>query len=299
MSSALKIMLFTALLLLAGIAVYVYWYANQPPPTPVIETTEEQSVAIPTSTQSVIGTSVQGRVIESYTFGTGSTNLLLVGGIHGGYEWNSILLAYEMINYFQQNESAVPDTLTVHIIPNLNPDGLFEATNLEGRFTAADIPDVDIHTNGIGRFNANAVDLNRNFDCRWSPTSTWRGEIVSGGSAPFSEPEAQTLRDYVTRIKPSAAVFWHSRANNVYGSECSGQVAEDTLTLMRTYAQAAGYGEVPIFDAYTVTGAAEDWLAGNGIPAVTVELNTRTKSEFSQNLAGTLAMFELYQDIVK
>jgi hypothetical protein len=118
---------------------------------------------------------------------------------------------------------------------------------------------------------------------------------VGAGSTPFSEPEAVAIRDYIEEIEPVAAVVWQSRANNVYGAECNdGVVAENTLALMETYADAAGYGKVPVFDAYVVTGAIEDWLAGQGVAAVTVELDTRTSSEFEANLAGTLATFGLY-----
>jgi g-D-glutamyl-meso-diaminopimelate peptidase len=284
------------LLLIAGVGVFL-WLTRAPETLPpVVEDVVELPPPTPTTTQTVIGTSVDGRSIESYTFGTGETDVLFIGGIHGGYEWNTIVLAYEMIDHFTNNPELIPNTLTVHIVPNLNPDGLFEATNVEGRFTAADIPNVDIHTAGIGRFNANNVDLNRNFDCRWSPEGNWRGNSVGTGDGPFSEPEAVAIRDYINAIDPVAAVVWHSRANNVYGAECNdGVVAADTLTLMSTYARAAEYGEVPVFDAYTVTGAIEDWLAGQGIPAVSVELETRTSSEFARNLAGTLATLELYR----
>lgn len=282
------------LLVIIGLVSWVY-LSREPELLPEI-VPEPVPTVVSTSSQEIVGYSVENRPIESYTFGNGDTSLLFVGGIHGGYEWNSSLLAYELIDYLHQNPTVVPETLTVHIIPTLNPDGLFLATGQEGRFAAADIPDVDIHSAGIGRFNANEVDLNRNFDCRWVPEGTWRGRTVSAGPAPFSEPEAVTLRDYVYDITPVAAVFWHSRANNVYGSECGEVVTANTLTLMSTYAQAASYGEVPVFDAYPVTGAAEDWLASLGIPTISVELETRTDSEFIRNLAGTTAVLELYSN---
>jgi len=258
-------------------------------PEPVIEP------ITPTTTVSTIGTSVNGRLIESHVIGSGETNLLFVGGIHGGYEWNSILLAYEIIDYFDENPDLIPEKISMHIIPNLNPDGLFIATGLEGRFESSDITSNEMHTTGEGRFNANDVDLNRNFDCRWAPESTWRSRTVSGGTAPFSEPEAVAIFDYVATINPTAAIVWHSRANNVYGSECGDAVTIETLNLMSTYARAADYGEVPVFDAYVVTGAVEDWLASLSIPTISVELETRTSSEFGRNLAGTKAVFESYR----
>lgn len=249
----------------------------------------------PTTTQAVIGTSVEGRPIEAFSMGTGDTNLLFVGGIHGGYEWNSILLAYEMIDHLRSNPSLIPENITIHIIPNLNPDGLYEATAIEGAFTASDIPNNNMHTSGAGRMNANGVDLNRNFACKWAPKSTWRNKTVSAGTAAFSEPEAATLRDYVATITPTAVVFWHSQANNVYASECEDGVLPTTLTLMNTYATAASYGAVPVFDAYPITGDAEGWLASLGIPAVTVEFGSRTSIEWTQNLAGVEAVLQLYK----
>ena len=260
-----------------------------PEPVEVVET-------VPTSTQSVIGASVEGREIRVYTFGTGETDLLFIGGIHGGYEYNSILLAYEMVDYFQADMgNSIPDNITVHIVPNLNPDGLHIATGLEGRFLASDVTSYEMHTTGEGRFNANNVDLNRNFDCRWSDTAVWRSKSVGTGSGPFSEPEAVAIRDYIDLINPVAGVVWHSKANNVYGSECGGDVSPETLALMSVYAGAASYGEVPVFDAYVVNGAIEDWMASKNIASVSVELETRTDSEYQRNLAGVLATINLYK----
>jgi hypothetical protein len=263
-------------------------------PTEVIPSPQE-TLSTSTFNQSVIGQSVEGRDLTAYTFGSGNDHLLFVGGIHGGYEWNSILLAQEMIAHFASNTNDIPANVKVHIIPNLNPDGLYSATKLEGEFSSEQITDYSMHTTGIGRLNANQVDLNRNFDCKWQATGSWRNKVVSAGKAPFSEPEARALRDYINSIKPKAVVFWHSMAGNVYGSECKNGILSETISLMEAYAQASGYGEVPIFDAYPVTGDAEGWLASIGIPAVTVELATRTSTEWNKNLSGTLAVLELYK----
>lgn len=276
--------------LIGGYALYVQQTAT-PEPSPVAPTPVAEPA--PEVRSSTIGTSVEGRTIDAYQLGSGETHLLFVGGMHGGYEWNSTLLAYEMLDYLEEDLSRVPEDVTVHIIPNLNPDGMALAVDQEGRFTAADVTDPTTRV-AAGRFNANQVDLNRNFDCKWAPESSWRGETVSAGTEPFSEPEAAALRDYVQATNPEAVVFWHSQANNVYASECEAGVLPETLTLMSTYAQAADYGEVPVFDAYPITGDAEGWLASIGIPAVTVELETANSIEWPRNLAGTMATLELY-----
>ncbi len=288
----------TAILLLAVGLLFMIFGNKTGKDIHISEDTVVQVVeaTVPTSTHSIIGYSVDGRSIEVYTFGTGEQDILFVGGIHGGYEWNSILLAYEMIDYISEDNLSIPKNITAHIIPNMNPDGLFIATGLEGKFVATDITNNDMHNSGLGRFNKNNVDLNRNFACKWAPTSSWRGQTVSAGTQAFSEPEAKALQNYVSTTTPEATIFWHSKANNVYASECENGVLPQTLTLMRAYSNATNYGAIPVFDAYPITGDAEGWLASIGIPAVTVELGSRTSIEWTQNLAGMNAVLELYKE---
>ncbi|MBI2013631.1 MAG: hypothetical protein HYS87_02285 [Candidatus Colwellbacteria bacterium] len=255
------------------------------------EPTREEVITEPL--RKVIGASVEGRDIESYTYGGGDTHLVFVGGVHGGYEWNSVVLAYEFIDYFDENTGIIPDGIKVTVIPNVNPDGVYKVIGKEGRFVAADAPSVEKTV--PGRFNARGVDLNRNFDCKWKPQSMWRGNVVSAGTAPFSEPEARAIRDFTLTNSPTAVVFWHSQANTVYASECEDGIMPATIDIMDAYAKAAGYNAVDSFDAYEVTGDAEGWLASIGIPAITVELETHETIEWDRNLAGVLAIFEYYR----
>lgn len=246
---------------------------------------------IATSTRTVIGASVEGRTIEAYTYGTGEESLVFVGGIHGGYEWNSVLLAYELMDYLAEDSSRIPGNLRVTVIPDANPDGTFKIVGKEGRFLATDTLPGD---QSAGRFNANGVDLNRNFACKWQSEATWRGNKVSAGTSAFSEPEAQALRDFFLREKPLASVFFHSQANAVYASECEEGVLPETLALMNTYASSAGYTAVSSFDAYPVTGDIEGWLASVTIPAITVELSSHEAVEWEKNLRGVQALFARY-----
>lgn len=265
-------------------------------PEKVEDTEEITTSAEPTEEPKIkiIGQSVEGRDIESYTYGTGPTTILFVGGIHGGYEWNSSLLAYQFINELDTKRISVPDTLTIKIIPTLNPDGLFKVIGKEGRFTELDATtDIDILSNA--RFNANDVDLNRNFDCKWQPTSTWRGQVVDAGGNVFSEPEALALKKLVEETNPEAVIFWHSQANAVYASECEEGILPETLALMNTYADSAGYPSVDSFDAYPISGDAEGWLASIGIPAITVELSSRDDLDWFKNKAGFEAVIDYYK----
>lgn len=245
---------------------------------------------------SVIGKSVQDRDIDTYEYGNGEKKILFVGGVHGGYEWNSVLLAYNFIDYIEANTEIIPENMTVAVIPSLNPDGVYKVTNREGRFEVKDTA-TTTQVLASGRFNANEVDLNRNFDCKWQPESVWQSKKVSAGKTAFSEPEARALRNYIAVYKPSAVVFWHSKSDAVYASACNEGILPDTLKLMNTYSVASGYKAVKTFDAYVTTGAADDWLASIGIPAITVELATHENIEFAKNLAGARAVMKMFEGI--
>lgn len=280
------------LLLLAAVSGYAIFRQHAAVRPPMATSTAPTVSLAPTSTVSVIGHSVQGREIKAYTFGSGEKHLLFVGGMHGGYEWNAVVLAYDMLSYFAQHPEAVPKNETIGIIPDLNPDAVAKVTSKTGPIAESDI--VPIKNMVTARFNANGVDLNRNFDCHWQPTSVFLGATHSAGTAPFSEPEAAALRGYIAQFKPAAVAFWHSKAGVVYGAACNGQITAADRALMNTYAQAAGYGTQAIFNAYTVHGDSESWLASIGIPAVTVELTTHDTVEYAKNLAGVQAVMAYY-----
>lgn len=282
-----RIFVALGIVLALGVGAAAYWWWSSAPEE-VLEPVEE----ITAPARAVIGTSVEGRAIEAYTYGSGETMLAFVGGIHGGYEWNSVMLAYNLMDYLEANPGVVPENLRVVVIPVANPDGLYDVVGREGRFTLADVnTEVPL---GTGRFNANDVDLNRNFGCNWKPEGVWRNNVVSAGTAPFSEPEARAIRDFALEHKPLSMVFWHSQANAVYASECDDVILPGTITVMNEYARAAQYPAVESFDAYEVSGDVEGWLASIGIPSITVELSSHETVEWSRNLAGVKALLEHY-----
>ncbi len=283
-------------ILVVGVGVFTFLELNKSKEIIVIEEvipTNENVAEEAKVNKSIIGLSVEGRAIEVNTFGSGEKHLLFVGGIHGGYEWNSVVLAYTLIDFLEQNPEYIPKEVRVSIIPSANPDGLFKVIKKEGRISISDVPTTTLPT-GTGRFNALGVDLNRNFDCKWKPESTWRGKTVSAGTEAFSEPESKALQKFIVESEPQAVVFWHSQANAVYASECENGILPQTKLIMNTYASAAGYSAIESFDAYPVSGDAEGWLASIGIPAITVELKTHETIEWEKNLRGVSALIDLY-----
>jgi len=244
--------------------------------------------------EKILGMSVQGREITAYSYGEGEDHLVFVGGIHGGYEWNGVLLAYEFMDHIGAAPDTIPENIKITVIPSLNPDAVFKVTSKEGRFVTTDVSKNE-NLLASARFNANNVDLNRNFDCKWQPTSMWRSKEVSAGTAPHSEPEVKALVDFVLSEKPSMVLFWHSQASAVYASFCEGEISPTTDVLYKAYARASGYKAEEAFTGYVITGDAGDWLAKIGVPAISVELTDHEATEFSRNLKGIEALFEYFQ----
>ncbi len=248
--------------------------ATEPPVNAAL--IEQMLIPVSTATlppdTTLVGLSVEGRAILSRSFGSGSKRILLVGGMHGGWEANTVTLINQLITHFESNPGDVLPDLMITLIPAANPDGL-----VQGREEAA-------------RFNANGVDLNRNWGCGWAEDAVWRGQAVNAGARPFSEPETQYIADYIRQIRPDTVLFYHSAAGGVYAGSCDGD--HGSMLMSEILGQATGYTYGQPFTAYRVTGTAASWADGEGIPAADVELLSWTESEFERNLRGIRALQE-------
>jgi murein DD-endopeptidase MepM/ murein hydrolase activator NlpD len=154
------------------------------------------------------------------------------------------------------------------------------------------------------RWNANDVDLNRNADtdldgCAgndWTPDATGPEgrQPGAGGSHPFSEPEARAMRDFL--VDAQVAVFYHSAAEAIFVDTCQRHLP--TARLAQILSAATGY-PVPEegWTGYSVTGDFGDYLAGEGVAAVTVELTDHEDPEFERNLAGVEALLAEAKEI--
>lgn len=271
--------------------------ASPIPTATLVPTTEP--LPTPTATRGavepvykIVGYSAEAHPIEAWQLGSGPTHVVFVGGIHGGYEWNTVLLAFQLLDYLIANPALVPPQVTLTIVPVANPDGLERVTGVRGRFT----PDMVAENTVRGRFNGDGVDVNRNWDCNWEPTGFWGSNVVSGGTAPFSEGESYYLSQWFRDIQPALVVFWHSKVPGVFLGACNGVTLADSRLYGALYAAASGYPLVEDgFTAYPITGDASDYLATVGIASFTVELETRSSPETDRNLAGLLAVLDAFR----
>lgn len=125
--------------------------------------------------------SVQGRAINTLSFGKGRRTILLMAGVHGD-EKSGVLMVRRLLSKLR---AAAPETLKQRIVvmPVANPDA-FKAAN---------------------RRNARDIDINRNF-----PTRDFHdNKKKSGGTEPASEPETRAILDVVERAKPYLIISLH------------------------------------------------------------------------------------------
>ncbi len=221
-----------------------------------------------------IGTSVQGRAITAYGFGSGPNKIIFVGAMHGD-EKSSAYTLNAWVDYLEANALSIPASRTIIVVPIVNPDGFAAGT----------------------RLNAHGVDLNRNF-----PANDWKSDVTmpdqtfhpgGGGSAPLSEPESSALASYVLGQNPSLVLTYHAIAGVVIPNDSGNSVA-----LAQTYDQKSnvyfsGNDETDSIFTYDTTGAFEGWLHDQpDIPALLVELWTMSGNEFGKHQNAMWTMLQ-------
>ncbi|MDX1689018.1 MAG: M14 family zinc carboxypeptidase [Candidatus Promineifilaceae bacterium] len=257
---------------------------ERPSPTPSItpapsSTPSPTASAVPPSQPEklILGYSVEDQPIEAARFGDGPRAVVFVGGLHAGFAPSSVRLAEQTVDYFRKTPEAVPVGVTLYVILSMNPDSVYDPGALPGRL------------------NANGVDLNRNWDCDWTPNPEIEGRTIpgAGGPQPFSEPETQAVAEFLLFVEPAAVVFWEARASGglVSPGGC-GQLSAASQSLAEQYARAARY-QRERFESYagqTVPGDASNWADGQGFPSIVVLLPSATAVDWEANRAAIEAV---------
>jgi len=143
------------------------------PPTPGVP-----APAIPTQYR-IAGTSVQGRPIMYTVLGQGPDVTLILAAIHGN-ESAGTPLVRRLAEHLKQSTYLL-EGQTVVLIPAANPDG--------GAYNT--------------RYNANKVDLNRNF------ATENRINNMEFGRMALSEPEARDIYQLIRQYNPDRIVSIH------------------------------------------------------------------------------------------
>lgn len=215
-----------------------------------------------------IGYSMEGRPLEVYMFGDGEQERMIVAGIHGGDEWNTITLANQLIRHLDQNPQIIPDDVTLYIMPNLNPDGEARAHDK------------------YGRLNHNGVDLNRNFPVNWkldwNRAGCWNYLPTSGGTGPGSEVETQAVMSFISSHKIQALISYHSAALGAFPGGFPWETASTRLA--QSIAEVTSYPFPPIDTGCAYSGTLADYAVSVGVAAVDLELTNHFDTDFDENL---------------
>jgi len=237
-------------------------------PTATSTPTETPTPTPQSNRMFIIGFSVGGRPLEVYQFGSGPSERLIVAGIHGGNEWNTIALADELIAHLLAHPEILPGDVTLYILRDLNPDG-------EARGHDAD-----------GRTNDHGVDLNRNWpanwQAEWNQESCWTLRPVSAGKYAVSEPEAKALQLFLQHHEVVALISYHSAALGIFPGGLPPD--KNSVRLAKAVAAVSTYPYPPIDTGCQYTGALVDWASQHGIAALDIELTNHTDTDFDMNL---------------
>jgi predicted deacylase len=257
-----------------------------PTPTDTLTPTETQTPSLtPTETRTpipfsegpiIIGYSVQGRPLEVYRFGTGPTEKLIVAGMHGGNEYNTVQLVDQLMAHILEHPEIIPADTTLYILHALNPDGIAKEKGPRGRA------------------NANSVDLNRNWPANWQKDwpreGCWTDTYVTGGTGPASEPETKALMTFIQNHKIAAIINYHSAALGIFPGGIP--IAANSKRLAEALHAVTNYPYPPLNTGCHYTGGFVDWSSNQGIPSVDMELTDHTHTDFDKNLLALNVLLE-------
>ncbi|MEE9216355.1 MAG: M14 family metallopeptidase [Anaerolineales bacterium] len=238
--------------------------APAPPSTPQIDPSPTSFASGP----EIIGYTVAGRALTMYRYGGGPSRRLIVAGIHGGYESNTIALAHQLMSHLLVHPETIPSNISLYLLPALNPDGEARSSSYEGRA------------------NENGVDLNRNWPSLWQEdwpkAGCWSYLPIHGGAAPSSEPEVAALMEFILDNEIEAIISYHSAALGIFPG---GQPPlPGSVSLAESVAEVVPYPYPPINAGCLYTGQFTDWAADVGIPALDVELTNHRDTDLEINL---------------
>lgn len=214
--------------------------------------------------QYIYGQSVEGRALVSYIYGKSDesgTKIMLTGAIHGE-EWRSGDLT--RLRQWMDDKPYLLEgqNKSVIIVPLINIDG---ATKNQ-------------------RYNANGVNLNRQFPAYWEPGD-------NRGPYPLSEPETASLADFTIEEAPDYLISYHAQWPP-YGMIFLGDNGNsETMSFARWVANKTGY-PVGIFnDGDHVPGDQTEWAETIGIRSLIIEATYRENTDWTKN-------FPLYQALL-
>jgi hypothetical protein len=231
-----------------------------------------------------LGYSVQGRMILGAKISGNPSQeenepeFRLIGNHHGN-EYMSVEMPLNMLHYLTDNYGSIPqithlvDDLEIWIIPMMNPDG---------------------RTAG-SRYNANGVDLNRDYGYMWDGYSP---EI-------FSQPETRVIREHGMKNDFSISLSYHCSGDivNYVWNYKDFPLADSAfiVDISQEYGSYNGYWVVEGYNWYQTLGDCNDWSYGSRSDIdATIEIATSNiTGVWNLNRDAILAMMERTDDGIR
>ncbi len=226
-----------------------------------------------------IGRSLEGRTMWgvriSGNSGSGvNTPCALFTSLHHAREPEGMMVLiyfmwYVLEQYGADEEiTALLNSREIYVVPVVNPDGY--AYNTTTYPAGGGLWRKNRHVNDDGSFG---VDLNRNYGFQWGYDDIGSGRLQSDddyrGTAPFSEPETQAIRDLCQRKKPTCALNYHTFSNDlIHPWGYSDLPTQDSLFYKRlaeylTAHNYYAYGTGGFTLGYITNGDSDDWMYGD------------------------------------
>lgn len=191
-----------------------------------------QPLSAPEEASLSIGQSVLGKPILAHRVGYGAFKVVLVGGDQ---------LTRDVLAHLRANSDLVPDDVSLWLIPNINPDGVLPGSTV----------------------NAEGVELTQNASNSLDPCfeNDWSQE--KGGPFPFSAPESQALRGFLSDAW--IAIMDAPDQQAISPAGCPFHAPSDRLAgaLSTTIA-------LPIARSKPTRGSLADHAASEGVSTVTM-----------------------------
>lgn len=228
-----------------------------------------------------VGYSLLSQPVYGVHIGSYDGNQLLIEGAIHAREYITALLIVDLVKYLYDK----PIDGGIYFIPMVNPDGvqlvLEGTTGLKCEKQAEFLTNVNDGSTDFSQWkaDANAVDLNVNFDALWGGGSQnvfcpAPGNFV--GYYPNSEREVNNLINFTLKNQPNATISYHTKGEVIYyGFEVldQNQLARD-LNIAEAIRDVTGY---QIIKTENSTGGYSDWVSLNlGVPAYTIEVGEST-----------------------
>lgn len=245
---------------------------------------------------SLLGRNIYGVHIGNYT----GKQIIITGAIHAR-EYVTSLLLVDIVRYlYDKNIDG-----GLYFVPLVNPDGVdlvlegvknIGCQKLQNFLTMVNNNSEDFSS---WKANANAVDMNVNFDAGWGK-GVQNVFCISPenfvGYYPNSEREVKSLIDFSLRNTPSMTIDFHTRGEVIYyGFESQNNIERaNNLKIASDIAEITGY---TVERSEGSVGGYQDWSIDKlKIPSVTIEVGDSTMS-YSISEEYLPLLFEKNKDV--